>query len=124
MTTAFTDFKWLFLSFEGRISRKDYWIGTGLMVLASFTLGVLGAILAFVFEPLAIVASLLSLAMIYPGLALCAKRWHDRGKSGWWTLVNLVPFVGSLYAIWELGIMPAADQENGYGVNPLAPVAA
>ena len=31
------------------------------------------------------------LAIIYATLAVWAKRWHDRDKSGWWSLIAFVP---------------------------------
>ena len=49
--------------------------------------------------------------LLFPAMALNAKRWHDRGRSGWWSLVLLVPLLGALYTLYELGVLPAADAE-------------
>jgi uncharacterized membrane protein YhaH (DUF805 family) len=35
---------------------------------------------------------------IWVRLALIAKRWHDLGRSGWWTLISVLPFGGIVQA--------------------------
>jgi uncharacterized membrane protein YhaH (DUF805 family) len=35
--------------------------------------------------------------------AIFAKRWHDIGKSGWWTLLVLIPFAWPIVLLY-LGI--------------------
>lgn len=74
------DFKYLFTSFEGRIGRKDFWLGLLVIIIASFVLiGVLG-ILTWVL-PVSFVSLVGSLIMLYPALALSLKRLHDRNKA-------------------------------------------
>jgi uncharacterized membrane protein YhaH (DUF805 family) len=65
-------------------------------------------------------------AAIYPAIAVYAKRWHDRGKSGWWTLIILVPAIGSIWLLVELGFLRGTPGANKYGPDPLGavPVAA
>jgi uncharacterized membrane protein YhaH (DUF805 family) len=48
-------------------------------------------------------------------LALCVKRWHDRGKSGWWHLITFVPMIGVAWASGELALMPGTRGDNRYG---------
>ena len=48
------------------------------------------------------------------------KRWHDRGKSGWWVLIALIPLVGPIWAIIETGFLPGTSGPNEYGPDPLA----
>jgi len=43
----------------------------------------------------------------WPVLATQIRRWHDRGKSGFWCLINLAPFIGPLWAFIELGFFPS-----------------
>lgn len=113
------DWKYLLLSFDGRIARRPYWIGVAAIFAATLVLSLVGGLLATISEPLASVTALACLVLIYPGAALSAKRWHDRGKSGWWSLVNLVP-LGCFYALYELGFCAGAEEDNSYGTNPLA----
>lgn len=46
------------------------------------------------------------------------KRWHDIDKSGLWCLVNLIPILGSLYALIELGFQRGTEGPNEYGDDP------
>jgi len=73
--------------------------------------GVVPELAAIVFVPVYFVAFWLALASQI-------RRWHDIGKSGFWCLINLVPF-GSLYALIELGFEPGTKERNDYGANPL-----
>lgn len=116
------DWKTLFLTFDGRITRRTYWIGTLAIMAACMVLSILAGILGAIFAPLAFFPSILSLVLVYPALAVSAKRWHDRGKSGWWSLVNLIP-LGCFYALYELGIMPGAEADNEFGTSPLVAAA-
>ncbi|MDO7885962.1 DUF805 domain-containing protein [Hymenobacter sp. CA2-7] len=55
--------------------------------------------------------------MFFPGLAVGVRRLHDVGKSGWFTLIVLVPFVGIM---WLLVLDCTADDlgPNQYGQDP------
>lgn len=72
----------LFLSFSGRTSKRDFWIGI---------LGLIGA--GIVTGLLPVVGQILGLALLYPSTALMVKRLHDFGRSGWLAAVPLVPAV-------------------------------
>lgn len=114
------DWKYLFTSFEGRIGRQSYWMGVLALVAVSVVAGVLDAILGTAGEGgYGIVTILAALAIIYPALALYAKRWHDRGKSGWWSLIGLVPVIGGLWMLIELGILKGTTGANQYGADPV-----
>ena len=68
---------------------------------------------------LAIIAVGLVLPCMWIGLAAQIRRWHDRGRSGWRVLVNLIPIVGALWTLVELGFMKGTDGVNRFGANPL-----
>ena len=82
----------LLFSFQGRLNRKPYWtvaITTAvvfilLLLLAVATLREYG--LEFLLVTIAILV-ILYIPLIWIGLALGAKRLHDRDKSAWWLLV-------------------------------------
>ena len=130
----------LFLSFNGRINRAKWWLGLLVLFIAQmvlwFILGSVFGLSAMVssFDPndaasadammeqmsaMMIPMAILILVMIYPTLALYAKRWHDRNKSGWWSLIMFVPIVGAIWMLVELGIMRGTDGANRYGSDPL-----
>ena len=48
-------------------------------------------------------------------LAVWAKRWHDRGKSGWWNLIALIPIIGPIWALVESGFLKGDCGSNRYG---------
>ena len=57
-------------------------------------------------------------AWIWIGLANSAKRWHDRNKSGWWSLVAFVPIIGPIWALVEQGFLPGDSGPNRFGERP------
>ena len=140
------DWKYLFTSFDGRINRAKFWAAIGVF----FALGIVGLIIDSVLGTrvtvggglqVGIVGIIISLASIYFALAVYAKRWHDRDKSGWLSAVLIVVFVVAaivtmvapalatviaivelLVAIWfivELGILQGTKGPNKYGPDPL-----
>ena len=116
------DWKYLFTSFEGRINRKPLWLG----ILVMIAISIVASILDLIFGTMpaesgfGVISGIVSLIMIYPVLALYAKRWHDRGKSGWWSLITLVPLVGAIWIIVELGFLRGTEGPNNYGNDPIA----
>ena len=106
------DFAYLFTSFEGRIGRADWWKGfVGLVVLQFISWLLFGdeGLLAFV----------ASVLLLLAGIALHLKRLHDRGKSWPWLLLLLVPVVGLIWAIVDLGVLEGEPGPNRYGPPPL-----
>jgi uncharacterized membrane protein YhaH (DUF805 family) len=126
------NFGQLFTSFEGRIGRKEWWIGFILLYVIQFivyfsavAIGIIpadaGSTGAAGMAPGASLALLVILLIfLWPTLAIHAKRWHDRGKSGWWTLIALVPLIGGLWLLIELGFLRGDDAANRYGPNPVS----
>jgi uncharacterized membrane protein YhaH (DUF805 family) len=49
-----------------------------------------------------------------------AKRCHDRGKSGWMSLIALIPLAGAIWALVDLGILAGQLGPNEYGPDPRA----
>jgi len=58
---------------------------------------------------------LVDLLLFWPTLVISVKRWHDRGKSGWWVLVALVPVIGWLWVLFENGLLRGDGGANRYG---------
>ena len=90
------DWRTLFLTYEGRIDQKDYWLGA----LILFVIGLLASALH-------ILAPLIWLALIYPWICVIAKRLHDFGKSGWLILLPIVIACLALTAGAVLGVFGA-----------------
>jgi uncharacterized membrane protein YhaH (DUF805 family) len=114
------DWQYLFTSLEGRINRQPFWAGVVVLIVINVAIAIVTNILGAIWGPLAFLGTIASLIMIYPAVVLYAKRWHDRSKSGWWSLVALIPLLGAIYMIYELGFQEGVPETNQYGPNPLA----
>ena len=97
----------LLFSFQGRLNRKPYW-----MTIIAITVIVLVVLLIalamarehrFEFAGVTMaVLVILYIPLVWIGLAIGAKRLHDRDKSAWWLVV--------FYAIPTI-LSAAADQK-------------
>ena len=120
----------LFLSSNGRLSRTPFLIAAGVLIgvavlyeaIAGYTLHWLTGWLVYP-------------ALLFSGACVLSKRLHDRGRSGWWSLLVLVAvialwpqpehfldFMFCLVIVWaivELGVMGGEQGANRYGANPL-----
>lgn len=79
-----------YAQFTGRASRKEFWmffvVNLGISVLVGLT-------------RIQILATLYSLAILIPALAVAVRRLHDTNRSGWWLLVGLIPVAGQIILI-------------------------
>ena len=133
------DWKYLFTSFEGRINRKPFWLSIlALVIVEWIVILVFGLVLgtsmmgggldpnmapdeaASAAMKAMIPLWIVLLLFLYPSLAIYTKRWHDRGKSGWWTLICLVPVIGGIWLLVELGFLRGIEGPNQFGNDPLA----
>jgi uncharacterized membrane protein YhaH (DUF805 family) len=108
------------LSFEGRINRAQYWAFVLLYLAGVIACAIIDGIL----PTGGLVGLLYALAALYPSICVLARRWHDRDKSGWWTLIGLVPVIGAIWILVECGCLKGTDGPNRFGPDPLAPAAA
>lgn len=111
------EFRKSLLSFEGRISRSQYWLYSALSILIS----VVALLVIMKLPPLANAIGTMStyVFLVWSSYALAVKRYHDRGKSGWWTLIGLVPIVGQIIVMAECCFFAGTREVNrfGYPVN-------
>ena len=101
--------------FSGRARRKEYWYFFLFNVIVGFIIGFLGGAMQ---KPKAMTALSIAftLAFLLPSIAVAVRRLHDTGKSGWWLLINFVPFGGLILLIFM--IMDSTPGDNMYGPNP------
>lgn len=109
----------LLFSFSGRISRSQFWLGY-LIQAVGLGFGYLCLIYGQVNQNIvALLGSIIVfLPLIWVGLAIMAKRYHDRDKSAWWILVGLIPIVGGIWQLIELGMLKGTEGSNDYGPDP------
>jgi uncharacterized membrane protein YhaH (DUF805 family) len=110
-----------YADFSGRARRAEYWYFVLVCVLISIPL----LVLDFMFElyshaaGIGALSGLFLLFMLVPSVAVGVRRLHDTGRSGWWWLINLVPFIGP-FIIIVLCIERGQSFVNRFGADPLA----
>ena len=137
----------LLFSFKGRLNRKPYWMTAIATMLIIIVLLLFALILIrehrFEFAGLTLaILVILYIPLIWIGLAIGAKRLHDRDKSAWWLLVfyaapgilstagnrledvgfiilHVISFAISVWAFVELGCLRGTPGPNRYGPDPL-----
>jgi uncharacterized membrane protein YhaH (DUF805 family) len=104
--------------FNGRARRKEYWMFYLFNFIIGLVLGIIGGIVgATAKSGINILSGLYGLAVLIPFIAVSVRRLHDTSRSGWWLLINLVPFIGPIVFL----VFMASDSqpgENQYGPNP------
>jgi uncharacterized membrane protein YhaH (DUF805 family) len=105
-------------SFDGRLSRSDYWCKG---ILPLLPLNLLNFVLGTrVHEDWAFnLAVFISIVALWPGMALIAKRLHDRDQPAWHMLVLLIPIVGPVLLIVGVWFMKGTEGPNRFGPDPL-----
>ena len=107
-------------NFSGRACRSEFWY----FVLATFLVSMIISIIEIATgmvdiesAEMGILSIIFTLLLFVPSLSVTARRLQDRGWSGWWQLLYLT-IVGILVII-VLNILPAQEDENKWGTNPL-----
>jgi len=108
-------------NFSGRASRGEFWY----FVLASAILGaIVGGIelatgLISIENPNATgpLSSILNLLLAIPSISVTSRHLQDYGYSGWWQLSYITVIGIFVVLIWCM--LPAKEDENDWGKNPL-----
>ena len=97
-----------YADFKGRSRRSEYWWFTLFNIIVGFVIGLVLPEQAWIW----------SLVVLIPGTALCVRRLHDVGKSGWFYLWILLPLIG--YIIILIQFCKDSTGDNQWGPNPKA----
>ncbi|MCE5327249.1 MAG: DUF805 domain-containing protein [Planctomycetaceae bacterium] len=116
--------KKVLFSFSGRIPRSVFWAASLLISAIANTIGLLPQ-LALAYSRhtgpslLTILVCILSLSIYitcwWMLLAIYTKRWHDVSRSGWMSLILLLPIAGAIWFIIYQGFLKGSEFENQYG---------
>ena len=108
-----------YVDFNGRARRKEFWMFFLFNYIFGFVAFTIDNIFGIASEYLGFgwFFSLLSLAIILPSWAVLVRRLHDVGKSGWWMLISLIPFIGGLLVFVQT-VYDSQVGDNEYGPNP------
>ena len=102
--TCFTKYA----DFKGCASRPEFWWFMLFNVIATLALSMISPR----------ISSAYSLATILPAIAVGARRLHDTDRSGWWQLVNFIPFIGWIVLI--VFFAQKGKQLNRYSTVPVS----
>lgn len=117
---------WVWTSFEGRIGRATYWLKFFVPYLViSIVLTIVDMSAGLMIDDgmgggFGMLSSIFGLLSIWFSLAAGAKRCHDRGRSGWFQAIVLIPIIGAIWLLVELGFLRGTEGENRFGPDPLA----
>ena len=116
-----------YADFSGRASRQEFWMFVLFNLLFAmawaFVAGLLTGLLGDSFNQESRLMFMYKLIAIYyavttvPAMAVGVRRLHDTGRSGWWMLVCLIPFVGGIWLI-VLMCLDGSAGDNRYGSRP------
>lgn len=121
-----------YADFQGRSRRLEYWMFALFIFLVAIAWSIVFAILGGLsgYEsgtgigtlPLVwiVVAVLAYLAILIPSIAVQVRRFHDRDMSGWFVLLNFIPYVGGLI-VFVFMVLPGTVGENRFGPDPKDP---
>ncbi len=123
---------YVWFAFNGRINRKVYWQkGFLLVVLVQIVFQSIAMAIDFGLEAVlgpesigrfvfAVIYGLPFLVFtLWVSFAVTVKRFHDRGRTGWFLLIALIPVIGFIWLAVELMFLKGTSGENRFGPDPL-----
>ena len=107
------------LNFSGRACRSEYWYFYLSVILIAFLLGFVEGFIGIYNEEIGYgpLTALFQIIIIIPSISVISRRLQDRGISGWWQL-SYFTIIG-IFVIIILLMLPAKEDENKWGRNPL-----
>ena len=110
-----------YLSPKGRVSRSELWLKFHLpMVCIAILTGLLDVFVFGTYDEgsgFSPISSVFLLLIFWPSIAISIKRLHDRDKSGWFYLLNMVPLI-NIWVWVEMYILGGTEGENQFGPDP------
>jgi len=106
-------------NFHGRACRSEYWYFCLSVFLIAFLLGFVEGLVGVFNEEIGYgpLSLLFQIIIIIPSISVTSRRLQDRGISGWWQLSYLT--IIGIFVIFILVMLPAKEDENKWGRNPL-----
>ena len=106
-------------NFSGRACRSEYWYFYLSVILIASILGFVEGYIGIFNEEMGYgpLTALFQIIIIIPSISVISRRLQDRGISGWWQL-SYFTIIG-IFVIIILLMLPAKEDENKWGRNPL-----
>lgn len=113
-----------YADFSGRSRRKEYWLFLlmacvilATVVILGATMGAVGADSQGPDSSFLLFYLVIWSALFIPGLAVAVRRLHDQDKSGWFLLLNFVPYLGGLVVLILMSL-DGTSGRNRFGEDP------
>ena len=113
-----------YADFSTRASRKEcgfFFVFYFVLCLAMFMISILVDVVfehSFqMFRLMVGVSVIIALLLMVPTYAVCVRRLHDTGRSGWWILLYFIPYIGAIALL--IMLCRKSDEDNKYGPKPL-----
>lgn len=119
-------------NFKGRATRSEYWWATLLLTIGGMVASVMDFMMVssianganptaiYALSPFDFSTTYYILVTFIPFTSLSVRRLHDVGMSGFWWLLQFVPFVGALVLL-VFYCMPSSDRATVHGAPKSAP---
>lgn len=118
--------------FDGRIGRGMWWLAQVVAIPIIYLVGaglLVGLVAASPAETAQHLDSAWGVTMIlvlvatfitgvWINFSSTIQRYHDRGKSGFWSLMLFVPLIGMIWVVIECGFCSGEDGSNQWGPPP------
>ena len=106
-------------NFSGRACRSEYWYFYLSVILIASIMGFVEGYIGIFNEEMGYgpFTALFQIIIIIPSISVTSRRLQDRGVSGWWQL-SYFTIIG-IFVIIILLMLPAKEDENKWGRNPL-----
>jgi uncharacterized membrane protein YhaH (DUF805 family) len=104
--------------YQDRASRSEFWYFSLIYTILSIPIYIYENSYDPTEKNLYIISVICVIILFLPGIAVQIRRMHDINKSGWFILLNLVPFIGSIIVLVML-IEKGTLGKNRFGEYPL-----
>ncbi len=107
-------------NFSGRACRSEFWFFCLAAVLVQAIISIIEIATGMVdieSTEMGLLSIIFTLLILVPSISVTSRRLQDRGLSGWWQLLYLT--IIGIPVIVVLNMLPAKEDENNWGRNPL-----
>jgi uncharacterized membrane protein YhaH (DUF805 family) len=108
-----------YVNFSGRAVRSEYWYWTLFVTIVAVVFGVIDQLLHPGAElgAFSIVNTIVSLALILPGIAVSVRRLHDIDRTGWWLLLSFT--IIGVFVLIYWACQRGTSGPNRFGPDPM-----
>ena len=110
-----------YCDYASRSRRSEYWFFVLFDFLVIFAVGLIFGVIFGLIGIVQVVPAIVAIVelVLFFGfmLPLSVRRLHDTGKSGWFILLGLIPFVGGIILLIFF-CLDSQPETNEYGPSP------